>query len=163
MPGSSSESGCEAPTVAWQNAGREESATVTDSDRLPRQGPLPEPTSPEAARELLRSEAFPAPDVQRVVLEATEFTSICPRSGQPDFGSVVIEYTPRERCLESKALKVYLWSFRDQPAFCEALAARIADDLVSAIEPRSLRVEVQQNVRGGIGIVAAAERHGSGG
>ena len=131
---------------------------MSDADALPRQGPLPEPTSPERARRLLRSEAFPAPDLSRVVLTATEFTSICPRSGQPDFGSVVIEYTPRKRCLESKALKVYLWSYRDEPAFCEALAARIADDVVAAIEPASVRVEVHQNVRGGIGIVAVAER-----
>ena len=131
---------------------------MTESESLPRQGPLPEPTGPEEARKLLRSEAFPAPGVQRVVLEATEFTSICPRSGQPDFGSVLIEYSPRDRCLESKALKVYLWSYRDEPAFCETLAARIADDVVDAIAPTSVRVEVRQNVRGGIGIVAVAER-----
>ncbi len=131
---------------------------MTDSERLPRQGPLPGAESPAAARDLLRSEAFPAPDVQRVTLTATELTSICPRSGQPDFGSVVIEYAPRERCLESKSLKVYLWSYRDEPAFCEALAARIADDVVYAIAPASVRVDVHQNVRGGIGIVATAER-----
>ncbi len=134
---------------------------MTDSERLPDKGPLPEPESPAEARELLASEAFPAPDVQRVVMTATEFTSICPRSGQPDFGSVVIEYTPRDRCLESKALKVYLWSYRDEPAFCEALAARIADDVVHAIAPGHVRVEVHQNVRGGIGIVATAERSAS--
>ena len=135
---------------------------MTDSDRLPPKGSLPEPQSPEEARTLLASEAFPAPDVQRVVMTATEFTSICPRSGQPDFGSVVIEYTPRERCLESKALKVYLWSYREELVFCEALAARIADDVVQAIEPAELRVEVHQNVRGGIGIVATAERSAGG-
>jgi 7-cyano-7-deazaguanine reductase len=95
-------------------------------------------------------------------MTATEFTSICPRSGQPDFGSVAIEYTPRESCLESKAPKVYLWAFRDEPAFCEALAAQIADDLVQAIAPSSLRVEVHQNVRGGIGIMAVAERSADG-
>ena len=131
---------------------------MTDPERLPGQGPLTRPSGPAEARKLLATEAFPAPDIQRVVMTATEFTSICPRSGQPDFGSVVIEYTPSERCVESKALKVYLWSYRDEPAFCEALAARIADDLVDAIEPASLRVEVHQNVRGGIGIMAAAER-----
>lgn len=131
---------------------------MSESAPLPRQGPLPEPAGPEQARRLLRSEAFAAPDVQRVTMTAVEFTSICPRSGQPDFGSVVIAYTPRERCLESKALKVYLWSYRNEPAFCEALAARIADDVVRAIEPASVRVEVHQNVRGGIAIVAAAER-----
>lgn len=131
---------------------------MSDSDSLPPKGPLPEPSSPEEARRLLSSEAFPAPDVQRVTMTATEFTSICPRSGQPDFGSVVVEYTPGERCLESKALKVYLWSYRDEPAFCEALAARIADDVVQAIAPASVHVEVHQNVRGGIAIVATADR-----
>jgi 7-cyano-7-deazaguanine reductase len=107
---------------------------------------------------VLRAEAFPAPHVQTVTFTAGEFTSLCPKTGQPDFGSVVIEYTPGERCLESRALKYYLWSFRDTPAFCEALAARIADDIVAAIAPRTLKVSVLQNVRGGIGLVATAER-----
>jgi len=71
---------------------------------------------------------------------------------------VVIEYEPGERCLESKALKYYLWSYRQEGAFCEALAARIADDVVYAIEPKSVTVRVHQNVRGGIAIVAEASR-----
>lgn len=125
---------------------------------LPRQGPLPRPADPEEGRETLRAEAIPAPDAQRVFLRALEFTSICPRTGQPDFGRVSIEYGPRERCLESKALKFYLWSFRDEGAFCETLAARIADDVVYAIDPEWARVDVHQNVRGGIEIVARAER-----
>ena len=129
-----------------------------DESKLPRVGPLPRPTNPAAAREYLKAEAFPAPDVQRVTLTATEFTSMCPRTGQPDFGSVVIEYTPRERCLESKALKFHLWSYRDEGAFCESLAARIADDIVYAIEPQALRVQVNQNVRGGIALLAVAVR-----
>ena len=66
---------------------------------LPRSGPLPRPTSPDEAREVLKAEAFPAPDVHTVTLSAVEFTSICPRTGQPDFGSVAIEYTPGERRL----------------------------------------------------------------
>jgi 7-cyano-7-deazaguanine reductase len=127
-------------------------------DALPRSGPLPRPSNPAQARETLKAEAFTAPDVQTVTLTATEFTSICPRTGQPDFGSVVIEYTPRGRCLESKALKFYLWSYRDEGAFCEALAARIADDIVYAIQPKTLRVQVNQNVRGGIALVAVAIR-----
>src|SRR5437899_11493164 len=126
--------------------------------KLPTTGPLPKPTSPDEAREVLKAEAFPAPDTQRVALTATEFTSICPRTGQPDFGSVEIEYAPGERCLESKALKYYLWSFRDEGAFCESLAARIADDIVYAIRPRTVRVQVNQNVRGGIALVAVAAR-----
>ena len=125
---------------------------------MPRTGPLPRPTDPAQARKVLRQEAFPAPDTQSITLTAIEFTSICPRTGQPDFGSVVIEYQPGRRCIESKALKYYLWSFRDQGAFCESLAARIAADVVYAIKPKRIRVEVRQNVRGGIAILAVAER-----
>lgn len=130
------------------------------SDKLPRTGPLPRPKNPTEAREVLKAEAFPAPDVQSVTMTGVEFTSVCPRTGQPDFGSVVIEYTPGEKCLESKALKYYLWSYRDEGAFCETLAGRIADDVVYAIAPRRVRVTVHQNVRGGIAIVAVAERGG---
>jgi len=126
--------------------------------RLPASGPLPQPESVEQAREVLKAEAFPAPDVQVVTMEATEFTSICPRSGQPDFGEVSIEYVPGQHCLESKALKFYLWAYRNEGAFCETLAARIADDIVYAIEPQAVRVEVHQSVRGGIRIVAVAGR-----
>ena len=126
--------------------------------RLPRIGPLPRPASVAEARATLKAEAFDAPDTQKVRMEAVEFTSICPRTGQPDFGSVVIEYIPARRCLESKALKYYLWSYRDEGAFCESLAARIADDVVYAIRPAFVAVEVRQNARGGIGIVATATR-----
>lgn len=125
---------------------------------LPRTGPLPRPSGPDEGREALRQEAIPAPDAQRVLMRALEFTSVCPRTGQPDFGRVTIEYGPRELCLESKALKFYLWSFRDEGAFCESLAARIADDVVYAIEPVWVRVDVFQNARGGIEILARAER-----
>lgn len=130
----------------------------SSAPRLPRSGPMPRPANPEEGREVLRGEAFPAPDVQRVVMSAHEFTAICPRTGQPDFGTVRVEYTPAERCLESRALKFYLWSFREEGAFCEDLAARIADDVVYAIEPRQVTVEVYQNVRGGISLMARAER-----
>jgi 7-cyano-7-deazaguanine reductase len=126
--------------------------------QLPASGPLPQPESVEQAREVLKAEAFPAPDVQVVTMEATEFTSICPRSGQPDFGEVSIEYVPGQHCLESKALKFYLWAYRNEGAFCETLAARIADDIVYAIDPKAVRVEVHQSVRGGIRIIAVAGR-----
>ncbi|MYG19197.1 MAG: preQ(1) synthase [Gemmatimonadales bacterium] len=126
--------------------------------RLPASGPLPRPRDPEEGRETLRAEAIPAADVQRVRLRALEFTSLCPKTGQPDFGRVTIDYEPRDRCLESKALKFYLWSFRDEGEFCETLAARIADDVVYAVAPHRVRVEVEQNVRGGIEIVATGER-----
>ena len=132
---------------------------MTDQDgRLPASGPLPRPESIEQAREVLKAEAFPAPDVQVITLEATEFTSICPRTGQPDFGEVSIEYVPNQHCLESKALKYYLWAYRNEGAFCETLAARIADDIMYAVEPKAVRVEVHQNVRGGILIMAVAGR-----
>lgn len=126
--------------------------------KLPASGPLPRPRDPQEGREVLRDEAIPAADVQRVRLRALEFTSLCPKTGQPDFGRVTIDYEPRDRCLESKALKFYLWSFRNEGEFCETLAARIADDVVYAVAPRWVRVEVEQNVRGGIEIVATAER-----
>jgi 7-cyano-7-deazaguanine reductase len=81
-------------------------------------------------------------------MKAVEFTALCPKTGQPDFGSVVIEYIPRRCCLESRAVKYYLWSYRNQGAFCETLAAQIADDVVFAIEPAEVLVEVHQSVRG---------------
>jgi 7-cyano-7-deazaguanine reductase len=126
--------------------------------QLPTTGPLPRPENPRQAREVLKAEAFSAPNVQLVTMTGTEFTSICPKTGQPDFGTVIIEYEPRELCIESKALKYYLWSYRNEGAFCEALAAQIADDVIYAIKPKSLTVRVTQNVRGGIALVAEARR-----
>jgi len=126
--------------------------------KLPATGPLPRPEHPREAREVLRAEAFAAPNTQRVILTGTEFTSICPKTGQPDFGTVTIEYEPGKSCIESKALKYYLWSYRHEGAFCEALAAQIADDVVYAVKPRAVTVRVTQNVRGGIAIVAEASR-----
>ena len=126
--------------------------------KLPVTGPLPRPQNPREAREVLKAEAFPAPNVQLVTMTGTEFTSICPKTGQPDFGTVTIEYEPAKVCIESKSLKYYLWSYRDEGAFCESLAAQIADDVVYAIKPKSVAVRVTQNVRGGIALVAEARR-----
>ena len=131
---------------------------MQESSELPDHGPLPSPSSPNEARSMMKEAAFVAPDVQTVKLFTTEFTSLCPRTGQPDFGSVSIEYIPDELCLESKSLKYYLWSYRNEGEFCEGLAGRIADDIVFAIRPAQIQVEVTQNVRGGIGIVARAVR-----
>ena len=125
---------------------------------LPATGPLPRPQNPREAREVLKAEAFPAPNVQLVTMTGTEFTSICPKTGQPDFGTVTIAYEPAKVCIESKSLKYYLWSYRDEGAFCESLAAQIADDVVYAINPKSVAVRVTQNVRGGIALVAEARR-----
>ncbi len=131
---------------------------MSEQPRVPTSGPLSTPSNPDEAREVLKNAAFEAPDVQLITMEATEFTALCPRTGQPDFGGVTIEYTPKTLCIESKALKYYLWSFRNEGAFCESIAARIADDIAYAIDPVGVMVEVTQNIRGGIGIVARATR-----
>jgi 7-cyano-7-deazaguanine reductase len=125
---------------------------------VPARGPLPRPKGPDEAREYLKEAAFTAPTVDNVCLTTEEFTSFCPLTGQPDFGTVTIEYQPQHLCIESRALKYYLWSYRDEGAFYEAVAARIADDVVYAIAPKKVAVRVTQNVRGGIGIVATAVR-----
>lgn len=129
---------------------------------LPRSGPMPRPKSVEEAIQAIKQEAFPAPSVQRVRLHAKEFTAVCPRTGQPDFGEVIVEYEPNRLCLESKAFKFYLWAFRDEGAYCESLAARIADDLSEALQPRFLRVVVKQYARGGIELEAEAVRTAEG-
>jgi 7-cyano-7-deazaguanine reductase len=86
-----------------------------------------------------------------------ELTSLCPLTGQPDFNTIEIDYAPNERCIESKSLKLYLWSFRDKAAFVEQLAADIAAEVHRAVEPRHLRVTITQHTRGGIVTEATAE------
>jgi 7-cyano-7-deazaguanine reductase len=88
-----------------------------------------------------------------------EFTSVCPKTGQPDFGTLTITYTPNRKCVELKSLKLYIWSFRDEGTFHEAVTNRICDDLVRALEPRWLEVTGDFAVRGGIHTVVTA-RHG---
>jgi 7-cyano-7-deazaguanine reductase len=103
-------------------------------------------------------EWFPAPpNCTRVRFSSDELCSVCPVTGQPDVSSVVIEYEPNERCIESKSLKLYLWSFRDRPAFAEALAGEIAAEVKRAVVPRSVKVVLTQHVRGGIVTEAMAE------
>lgn len=103
-------------------------------------------------------EVFPAPPgVQKVTMESDEVTSLCPVTGQPDWETVVIEYAPKESCIESKSLKLYLWSFREEGHFCEALADRIARDVYAACQPHWARATVIQKPRGGIKITATAE------
>lgn len=79
-----------------------------------------------------------------------EFTCLCPKTGQPDFATFYVDYIPEATCVELKSLKLYMWSFRDEGAFHEAVTNRITDDLVAAIQPRFLRVTGRFNVRGGI-------------
>ena len=102
-------------------------------------------------------EVFPAPEhVQRVVLESDEVTSLCPVTGQPDWETVRIEFEPDRLCIESKSLKLYLWSFREEGAFCEALADTIARDVHAAAKPKWVTVTVTQKPRGGIVISSTA-------
>ena len=86
-----------------------------------------------------------------------EFTCVCPRTGQPDFATIRISYVPDQTCVELKSLKLYLWSYRDEGAFHEAVTNRILDDLVAATSPRSMTVEGDFWVRGGIGTVVVAK------
>lgn len=128
---------------------------------LPVSGPLPRPQSLEQARDALRAESFEAPPGIGVVTFTTdEFTAVCPRTGQPDFCTVTIEYQPAAGCgcLESKSLKYYLWAWRDEGAFCETLATRIAADVDRAIAPEFVTVTITQKPRGGLALTAQATR-----
>jgi 7-cyano-7-deazaguanine reductase len=112
-------------------------------------------TTRAPSREL---ETFPTPpSVTKVVLETDEVTSLCPVTGQPDWETVRIEFEPAALCIESKSLKLYLWSFREEGVFCEAFAARIAKDVFDTIKPKSVTVTVTQRPRGGITISAEAK------
>jgi 7-cyano-7-deazaguanine reductase len=107
-------------------------------------------------------ETFPTPThVMQITLRSEEVTSLCPITGQPDFETVTIDFEPAGLGIESKSLKLYLWSFRDEGIFCEALAAQIADDVMAAAGPRRCTVTVEQRPRGGISIRAVAERTGA--
>ena len=104
-------------------------------------------------------ECFTAPDgCTRVRFTADEVTSLCPVTGQPDLSTVVIDYEPSEWCVESKSLKLYLWSFRDRAVFAEALAVEIADEIAATAQPRRVVVTLTQRARGGITIETTAER-----
>lgn len=94
--------------------------------------------------------------VTRVVMTSDEVTAVCPVTAQPDQYTVSIAYEPRERCIESKTMKLYLQSFRNEGIFCEAFAAKIAEDVGTAIDPDRCEVTVVQKPRGGIGIHATA-------
>jgi 7-cyano-7-deazaguanine reductase len=83
-------------------------------------------------------------------IDVPEFTCLCPKTGQPDFATFCIEYIPDNLCIELKSLKLYMWSFRDEGAFHEAVSNQILSDLVSACEPRFMRLTGKFNVRGGI-------------
>jgi 7-cyano-7-deazaguanine reductase len=105
-------------------------------------------------------ETFPNHHADRdylVTLETDEFTCVCPASGQPDFARLIIEYIPDKSILESKSLKLYLWTFREKGVFHEHVTNIILDDLVTAMKPRWCKVTAEFAVRGGISIAVNAE------
>jgi 7-cyano-7-deazaguanine reductase len=110
-------------------------------------------------------QTFPNPAPERdytIRMTLPEFTCLCPKTGQPDFATMKLEYVPDERCVELKSLKLYIWSFRDRGAFHEAVTNEILRDLVAATGPRFLRLSAEFNVRGGIYTTVVAEHRKAG-
>jgi 7-cyano-7-deazaguanine reductase len=113
------------------------------------------------ARPGKKLEAFPNHNPGRyykVTLETSEFTCLCPATGQPDFATIRVDYVPDKKVVESKSFKLYLWSYREEGAFHEHLVNTILDDLIRALHPHYIKVIGTFNVRGGIGITVEAEQ-----
>jgi 7-cyano-7-deazaguanine reductase len=130
----------------------------TDLDGLSSLGGVSSPSK--------KLETFPNHHSDRdyvVTLTTDEFTCLCPKTGQPDFAAITIEYVPDEKIIESKSLKLYFWSFRNEGVFHEHVANMILDDLVSALSPRWCRVNADFGIRGGISISVDAEYNRGGG
>ncbi|MDD1649304.1 MAG: preQ(1) synthase [Methylococcaceae bacterium] len=105
-------------------------------------------------------ETFDNPQPNRdftIRIDIPEFTCLCPKTGQPDFATLHIEYVPDQTCVELKSLKLYVWSYRDEGAFHEAVTNRILEDLVAATHPRFMRLTARFNVRGGLYTTVIAE------
>ncbi len=114
----------------------------------------------KATKPVRRLETFPNRNEDRhyvVTLQTDEFTCVCPKTGQPDFAKIRIQYIPDKRIVESKSLKLYLWSFRNEGVFHEHVTHIILDDLVAALKPRWCKISAEFAVRGGIGITVDAE------
>lgn len=112
-----------------------------------------------------RLQTFPNPNPERdfrVHMEIPEFTCLCPMTGQPDFATLWLDYVPDRLCVELKSLKLYLWSFRDEGAFHEAVTNRILGALATATKPRFMRLTARFNVRGGIYTTIVAEHRRKG-
>ena len=110
-------------------------------------------------------ETFDNPHPQRdytIRMRIPEFTCLCPKTGQPDFATLHLEYVPDQRCVELKALKLYIWSFREQGGFHEDMTNQILDDLVRVTGPRFMRLTAEFNVRGGIYTNVIAEHRADG-
>lgn len=105
-------------------------------------------------------ETFENPNAERdytIRISTPEFTCLCPKTGQPDFATLDIEYVPNELCIELKAYKLYIWSFRDRGTFHEAVTNEILDNLVRVCKPRFMRLTAEFNVRGGVYTTVVAE------
>ncbi|CAB5502690.1 NADPH-dependent 7-cyano-7-deazaguanine reductase (EC [Bathymodiolus thermophilus thioautotrophic gill symbiont] len=110
-------------------------------------------------------EVFDNPNRARdyvIQIELPEFTCLCPKTGQPDFATLHLEYIANKDCVELKSLKMYVWSFRDEGAFHEAVTNQILEDLVAATNPRFMRLKAIFNVRGGVYTTVIAEHQQSG-
>jgi len=114
----------------------------------------------EGLKPTKKLETFPNRNPDRdyvITLTTNEFTCLCPKTGQPDFAALTIQYTPDQRIVESKSLKLYLWSFRNEGVFHEHVTNVILDDLVKVLKPRWCKVVARFSVRGGIAIAVEAE------
>ncbi len=121
---------------------------------------MPSPT-PTAPRTDIETFANPHPERDYTIrIRMPEFTCLCPKTGQPDFAELALEYVPAERCVELKSLKLYIWSFRDRGAFHEAVTNEILATLATATEPRFMRLTGTFNVRGGLYTSVVAEHRG---
>jgi 7-cyano-7-deazaguanine reductase len=110
-------------------------------------------------------EVFENPQPSReytIRMNIPEFTCLCPKTGQPDFANLTLEYIPDAKCVELKSLKLYMWSYRDEGAFHEAVTNRILEDLVAATEPKFMRLTAEFWVRGGIDTTVIAEHRAEG-
>ena len=111
----------------------------------------------------LETFANPSPGRDYTIrMSIPEFSCLCPKTGQPDFATLELEYVPDERCVELKSLKLYIWSFRSRGAFHEAVTNEILGDLIAATAPRYMRLAARFNVRGGIFTTVVAEHRKSG-
>tara|TARA_R110002073_G_scaffold91145_2_gene214675 strand:- start:1318 stop:1737 length:420 start_codon:yes stop_codon:yes gene_type:complete len=110
-------------------------------------------------------ETFPNPAVKRdyhIHIEIPEFTCLCPKTGQPDFATLILDYIPDKKCIELKSLKLYTWSYRNEGAFHEAVTNQILEDLVTVLRPRYMRLTARFYVRGGIFTNVVAEHRKKG-
>lgn len=118
---------------------------------------------PSAPSRSLETFPNPAPETDYTIrIRVPEFTCLCPKTGQPDFAELTLEYVPDRLCVELKSLKLYVWSYRDEGAFHEGVTNRILKDLVGVTAPRFMRLTAEFNVRGGVYTTVVAEHRALG-